>query len=182
MNLFSARLKWLRERMNISQKEMAQKIGVSQQYYNKFEKGTGQPNLETLYKIRHTTGESLDFIIGYTFEDKEATLLYEIYIDHRDQREKLENDIEHLSNDTFAMGKMNLEERMSLVSKLREGVLDYLKREERALDMFITHISELPGFDDHMNKEHWKNEYESYKNNHNVFFTDFAKKYTDIFD
>lgn len=66
MDIFSARLKWLREKNNYTQKEMAEKLGLSQQYYGRFEKNKGQPNLETLAKLPSILGESVDFMLGIT--------------------------------------------------------------------------------------------------------------------
>lgn len=76
MEVFSARLKWLREKKGYSQKEMADLLGVSQPYYFKFEKGTGQPNLETLKKLPEILGESLDLLLGVTDYDIESRKFY----------------------------------------------------------------------------------------------------------
>lgn len=71
MEVFTARLKWLRERSGLSQKQMAESLEISQPYYFKFEKGTGQPNLELLAKLPKILDTTLDFLLGitdYTYE------------------------------------------------------------------------------------------------------------------
>jgi len=64
LDIFSARLKWLREKRGMSQKEMAEKLGMSPQGYGKIENGQREPNLDTLVKIRKTFAETLDFLLG----------------------------------------------------------------------------------------------------------------------
>lgn len=81
MEVFSARLKWLRERNGLSQKQMSEILEISQPYYFKFEKGIGQPNLETLAKLPAILNESLDFLLGLTDYDKETQEVYNSYRD-----------------------------------------------------------------------------------------------------
>lgn len=71
MEVFSMRLKWLREQKGLSQKQMSELLEISQPYYFKFEKGNGQPNLETLAKLPDILDSTLDFLLGltdFTFE------------------------------------------------------------------------------------------------------------------
>lgn len=64
MEVFSARLKWLREQNKVSQQEMANILGVSQPYYGRFERNLAEPNLETLVNISNYFEESVDFLLG----------------------------------------------------------------------------------------------------------------------
>ncbi|CAM4407338.1 helix-turn-helix domain-containing protein [Paenibacillus xylanexedens] len=66
MDIFSARLKWLREMYGFVQKDMADMVGMSPQGYGKIENGQREPNLETLAKLPELLGESLDFLLGVT--------------------------------------------------------------------------------------------------------------------
>lgn len=66
MEVFSARLKWLRELKGLSQQDMADKLTISQSYYGRFERNKGEPNLETLSKLPKILGQSIDFMIGVT--------------------------------------------------------------------------------------------------------------------
>ncbi len=65
MNIkFSNNLKTLRVEGNISQKQLAQKIEVSQQCVSMWEKGTIEPTLSSLIKIADFFDVSLDFLTG----------------------------------------------------------------------------------------------------------------------
>lgn len=88
MEVFSARLKWLREKSGKSQRAMSELIGVSQPYYLKFEKGNGEPNLETLVKLSSVFNESTDFLLGITDYDKIGFEIYESVIYSRDMSGK----------------------------------------------------------------------------------------------
>ncbi|WP_138752788.1 helix-turn-helix domain-containing protein [Paenibacillus sinopodophylli] len=82
MELFSARLKWIREKKGMTQKEIADMIGMSAAGYGKIENGQREPNLETLVKLSRIVNENSDFLIGLTNYDREARILfynYEIY-------------------------------------------------------------------------------------------------------
>ncbi|MNC20827.1 antitoxin HipB [compost metagenome] len=81
MEVFSARLKWLRESNSLSQQEMADKLGISQSYYGRFERNKGEPNLETLSKLPSILGQSVDFIIGVTDFTKNCQIIYNKYED-----------------------------------------------------------------------------------------------------
>lgn len=64
MDIFSKRLKELREQHRYSQYDMAEKLGLSQSYYAKFELNKGEPNLETLIKIADLFEVSTDYLLG----------------------------------------------------------------------------------------------------------------------
>lgn len=170
MILFPDRLRWLRENKNFTQKEMAEKIGVSQQYYNKFEKGTGQPNLETLWKIRDVLEEPLDFIIGYVFEDMKADQLYELYAEARKRREEIEEDLEYTENES----DKDIEFRMKMAKSYRDELKMYRHKEEKAFNMFYEYISKIPGFEgDLSRKEFWIERYHSYQDEDKQIYHEF---------
>lgn len=77
MEPFSSRLKWLRESKGLSQRDMAEKLSLSQPYYGRFERNQGEPNLETLAKLPEILGESVDFLIGVVNYTKEINKLLE---------------------------------------------------------------------------------------------------------
>ncbi|MDR6555497.1 helix-turn-helix transcriptional regulator [Paenibacillus qinlingensis] len=66
MEIFSERLKLARNKKGMTQKELSEEIGVSQQYYNQFEKNKGEPNLETLAKIATILKVNTDYLLGLT--------------------------------------------------------------------------------------------------------------------
>ena len=59
-------LKKLREEANISQKALADAIGVSQQSVNKYENHNIEPDIETLIRIADFFETSVDYLIGHS--------------------------------------------------------------------------------------------------------------------
>lgn len=59
-------LKALREAAAISQKQLAEVIGVSQQSINKYENHNIEPDIETLIRIADYFDTSVDYLIGHT--------------------------------------------------------------------------------------------------------------------
>lgn len=59
-------IKRLREQHDISQKELADIIGITKQSLSVFEKGTSAPSLETLIKIANHFNVSTDYLLGRT--------------------------------------------------------------------------------------------------------------------
>ena len=64
MELLAKRLKWLRERERYSQKEIAEKIGMSSPGYQKIEYGDREPKLDVLIKFCNIYNVSADFLLG----------------------------------------------------------------------------------------------------------------------
>ena len=59
-------LKKLREDASVSQKALADAIGVSQQSVNKYENHNIEPDIETLVRIADFFETSVDYLIGHT--------------------------------------------------------------------------------------------------------------------
>lgn len=59
-------LKILREERGMSQKQLAEIIGVSQQSINKYENHNIEPDIQTLIQIAEYFHTSVDFLVGYT--------------------------------------------------------------------------------------------------------------------
>lgn len=59
-------LKTLRETAAISQKQLAEAIGVSQQSINKYENHNIEPDIGTLIRIADYFDTSVDYLIGHT--------------------------------------------------------------------------------------------------------------------
>ena len=64
MSDYNIRMRLLRERQNLTQKEVAEKLGISPSAYNMYEKGKREPNIDTLQKIADFYEVSLDDLIG----------------------------------------------------------------------------------------------------------------------
>ena len=59
-------LRKLREESGISQKTLADAIGVSQQSINKYENHNIEPDIETLIRMAEFFNVSIDYIVGHT--------------------------------------------------------------------------------------------------------------------
>jgi transcriptional regulator with XRE-family HTH domain len=70
MEVLAKRLKWLRERERLSQKEVATKIGMTVSGYQKIEYGERDPKLDVLIKLAELYGESTDFLLGVNDKDR----------------------------------------------------------------------------------------------------------------
>jgi len=63
-NILGTRMKYLRERNRLSQKEMAEKLGVSNVQLSRYETGARKPDPETLARIAGFFKVSADFLLG----------------------------------------------------------------------------------------------------------------------
>lgn len=66
------RLKELRTEFNISQQQLADVIGVSQQSINKYENHNVEPDIETLKAMANYFNVSIDYLVGYEKETAES--------------------------------------------------------------------------------------------------------------
>lgn len=144
MDIFSQRLKWLREKSGLTQKQVADKLGISQQYYGRFEKGTGQPNLETLVKIRKLFNESLDFLLGVTDFDKHAEILHSFFIKTSTEYESTFNYLTGLMTDSSIRATMGdrysdyMNEATARLTVTRENM-------QSAHKDLIAYLQKIPG-------------------------------------
>lgn len=78
--LMIANLKKLREEAGMSQRQLADSIGVSQQSVNKYENHSVEPDIAVLVRIADIFNTSVDFLIGRTAIRRaiEATHVYEL--------------------------------------------------------------------------------------------------------
>lgn len=60
-----ANLKKLRNEYNISQQQLADVIGVSQQSINKYENHNIEPDIDTLKTMAKFFNTSIDYLVGY---------------------------------------------------------------------------------------------------------------------
>ncbi len=64
------RLRELRENRELSQAEMAKKLGVSQQTYSRYESHTTEIPLKLLITLVELYDTSTDYLLGITNQDK----------------------------------------------------------------------------------------------------------------
>lgn len=63
---YTDRLKWIRDCKNISQRELADYLGIRQQQYARYEKGINVMPVTYLIKICKYLNVSADYILGLT--------------------------------------------------------------------------------------------------------------------
>ena len=69
---FSERLKNLRKQAHLTQTEVAEKLGISQQAYASWERGIKKPTQDNLVKIAQILNVSIDYLIGTSDESVKA--------------------------------------------------------------------------------------------------------------
>lgn len=62
--IFSERLKTLRKEKKLTQKELAEQIGISQKSYSHWETGKNEPSFENLINLADLLEVSLDCLLG----------------------------------------------------------------------------------------------------------------------
>lgn len=61
---FTQTIKELRKENKMTQKQVAEKLGITYQSYQAYEHGISQPTLENFIKIANIYDVSLDYLIG----------------------------------------------------------------------------------------------------------------------
>lgn len=64
MKIFQKRLQEQRELFKYTQREMAEKLDISQPSYIRYENGTSEPTQENLVKIADIFDVSVDYLLG----------------------------------------------------------------------------------------------------------------------
>ena len=64
MKVFQENLIELRKRNNLTQKAMANALGITQPSYIRYENGTAEPTQQTLVKIADLFDVSVDYLLG----------------------------------------------------------------------------------------------------------------------
>lgn len=159
MDIFSARIKWLRQKEGLTQVQVADFIGMSAPGYTKIEQGTREPNLETLTKFPILYDESLEFMLGMTDFDKQATLflLHFKSVDERirslkfkinhyikqfgDNKELLTEMVKGPSEELFVLDKEYYIALNQLVTYFKTIPMTRVTDEDEMVDYFIS-ISE----------------------------------------
>lgn len=67
---YTERLAWIRNCRNITQKEMANAIGIKQQQYARYENGINELHISYLILICKYLDLSADYILGLTDKEK----------------------------------------------------------------------------------------------------------------
>lgn len=79
-------LKQLREERGISQKQLADCIGVSQQSINKYENHDVEPDIHTLIRIADYFNTSVDYIVGHSEIRRRIEILHAYELNAEESR------------------------------------------------------------------------------------------------
>lgn len=71
---FSEKLKLARKESNMTQEEVAQRLGVTRATYSRYELGQREPNVEMLKNISNVFNVSVDFLVNENKYNKDAIL------------------------------------------------------------------------------------------------------------
>ncbi len=92
MNITGNRLRLLRQEKDMSQEEVAKKIGISRTGYNKYESGDIKP-VRKIKELSALFGVSADYILGLDepplAEDTEGEELYRKYVSLSDRSKEM---------------------------------------------------------------------------------------------
>ena len=64
--MFGERLKLLRKERKVSQKELAEYLGISIRGYQFYESGDNEPNIKTLTALADFYGVTIDYLVGHS--------------------------------------------------------------------------------------------------------------------
>lgn len=86
---FPWRLKSLRKDKKLTQEQLGEKVNVSKVSISGYEKGTRNPDVDTLQKLADFFDVSTDFLLGRTdFTKDEELFLKDIHLDLKSLKEK----------------------------------------------------------------------------------------------
>ena len=93
MEKFHEKLKILRKKRGLTQKEFAEMLGISQKSYSHWETGKNEPNYENLSMLACIFDVSIDFLLSeYLVVSKERCLKFENEIKEGEKKIILEED------------------------------------------------------------------------------------------
>ena len=81
--MLKQKLRELRTKKKLTQKELSEKLGLSKNAVCEYEKGRAEPSIETLIKLSRIFEVSLDYLVG--LEDKSETSAYKANIYFTDE-------------------------------------------------------------------------------------------------
>lgn len=94
-NLTSKKLLELRQESGLTQKEVSELLGISQQTYNTYERGRTAPTIEMLVRFSYLYEVPIDFIVdksNFNKDERQQQRTLEAYSEQlRELKEKLKN-------------------------------------------------------------------------------------------
>lgn len=148
MTSFSERLKELRKKNNLTQQELADKVGTNRVNVTKWETGRTEPTLENIVKLSKILDTTTDELLGRNINFGD-TILNKKY--KYDLSVLKESDIQHLYDLKITLAFDLLDESLN-PTKLKEILMEKnkLNKEEEAI--LDTILAEAKEFADDVNK------------------------------
>lgn len=124
---FKDRIKQLRKENNLTQKELAQKIGVNRSLISQYENGIAKPLVEGQYALCNIFDVSLDYLNGksndrtpLSMRDKKdiSEKLNAVLIDLQNQQDALMFDGEILDDETRELLVTSLENSLKIAKQI----------------------------------------------------------------
>lgn len=133
MATFAERLKELRKKKGLTQKELAEKLGVVQGSYGNWEKGKREPNIDKLIELAWELDSSLDYMLGQSDlnlgrnKDIEENIQYDPYFSLLpDEEAEVNARIEEINDDFVkkynTLTPQNLRDLVQQIQKANEDV------------------------------------------------------------
>lgn len=72
MSQFPERLKYMRNQMSLTQKDIAIKLNIQRVTYSHYETGRSQPSIDTLIILANIFNCSIDYLVGISDNPKRA--------------------------------------------------------------------------------------------------------------
>lgn len=161
MKVLADRLKWLREKERYSQKDIAEKIGMTVSGYQKIEYDQRDPKLDVLVNLSNIFNVSSDFLLGLkdvTYDLKALEdlmfIMKENISDLKDELDTASHNIIRLKSDFGSMGFENdvLEnKRQELIStyeetknNLEQKLYDNKNSLAIQLMLYVNYVREIP--------------------------------------
>lgn len=120
------RLSLLRKKHDMSQSELAEKLGVTQQTISKYENGSREPDTETLKLLSSIFDVSIDYLLGNT-DKKELEIEFNVPKEYSDKYEVTSRDkkqyVEHMkkANEAFFMNdEFDEEDKKEILDTMSE--------------------------------------------------------------
>lgn len=115
-NVFPERLKEMRLKRGMTQKELGEKVGVKQNTFTNWENGKREPNFDNLIKLAEFLNVSVDKLLGVKIEDNQTAIgMFELLEEYLD--DQCDN-ISFLESDYRAGYEQALEDVSEFVSDL----------------------------------------------------------------
>lgn len=130
--MFSDRLKELRIKNNMMQKELAEKLGVSNKSISAYENGLSEPNINTISKIADIFGVNAGYLLGG--KDSSLGNVSRLYLlsksempDEKTIQDRIDYLLDSLDSFGYVDGSKFIQEIAEATDEEKRQIFDYAK-------------------------------------------------------